>query len=105
MNDDFIIQLINQVHDLDKKASAKEEKSLLRNINRIKELIQEEGFLIVNPLGQPLDDTRTDCEASIAGDKTESLNIVEVIKPVIYKKSSQGEAALIQRGIVIAEGK
>lgn len=105
MNDDFIVQLINQIHDLDKKASAKEEKSLLRNINRIKELIQEEGFLILNPIGEAFDDTRTDCEASIAGDQTEKLKIVEVIKPVVYKKSSQGEATLIQRGIVIAEGK
>ena len=46
--------------------------------------------------------TRTDCEASIAGEEFKNMVITHVIKPAIYKKNAGG-VALVQKAVVIIE--
>jgi len=110
-----ILDLINQVFEIEKKAALlKETNSINRNINRIKELIETVlfaqdpmnplGFIYYNPIGEPYNETRTDCDASISGTSTENLEIIEVIKPIIFLKQG-GIKHMVQKAIVIAEAK
>lgn len=104
MDEKSALHLINQVYDLEKKILQKNETNLLRNINRMKDIFNDSGYVINVPLGEPFDETRTDCEASIAGDKKDGLVITEVLKPIVHKKEPAG-SRLIQQAVVIVEGK
>ena len=53
---------------------------------------------VLNPIGQQYTDTRTDCDATIL--EGGNMQIVEVIKPIIYY-SDGDQKYLIQKGIVI----
>jgi copper chaperone CopZ len=84
---------MNQIFEIEKKATnLKEENSIQRNINKMKGIMEEEffkgsstiGLTYHNPLGKDYTDTRTDCEATISGTEVENLEIVEVIKPIIF---------------------
>lgn len=110
------LDLVNQVFEIEKKINQiQEANSIGRNINRIRELMETElfaqdpqsqpiGLLYHNPLGEPYNETRTDCDASIAGASTENLEIIEVIKPIVFLKQG-GMKHMVQKGIVIAEKK
>jgi hypothetical protein len=109
------LDLINQIFEIEKKASVlAETNSIQRNINKLKDLLENEfvvttagervGLTFINPIGEDYDETRTDCEASIAGDSTENLFISEVIKPVIMIRFG-GRNRIVQKGIVIAKSK
>jgi len=111
------LDMINQIFELEKKASAlTESNSLQRNINRLKELFENDlgggynnnneaiGFIYHNPIGEPYNETRTDCDASIAGTRTDNLVITEVIKPIIRCKKG-GVNVLVQKAVVVAESK
>src|SRR3954464_14374483 len=87
------LDFINQIFEIEKKATnLKEENSIHRNINKMKGIFEEEffkgtsiiGLSYHNPLGETYTDTRTDCEATISGTTVENLEIVEVIKPIIF---------------------
>lgn len=105
--------MINQIFEMEKKISLlNEPNSLQRNINKLKELFENDlgggtnndsvGFIYHSPLGEHYNETRTDCDASIAGTSTENLVIIEVIKPIIrYKKG--GVNVLVQKAVVVAE--
>jgi hypothetical protein len=96
------LRIINQLFEVDKKIrSIHGAEGVLRNLERIKNYFEEMGYHIYNPLGEPYSETRTDCEASIAGTSTENLYIQEVIKPIVHQVQ-QGESRIIQKGIVIA---
>lgn len=112
------LDLVNQVFDVDKKASQlKEENSIHRNINKLRDLIENElfkgiegtmGLSYYNPIGEEYNDTRTDCEASIAGANADNLEIVEVIKPIIfYNCLEDGKIikSIVQKAIVVAKSK
>lgn len=114
------LDLVNQIFEIEKKATQlKEENSIFRNVNKLKELIQSELFTIRgnestigltyhNPIGEPYSDTRTDCEASIAGTNTENLEIVEVIKPIVfytYSESGKVLKNIAQKAVVIVKSK
>ncbi len=113
--DKVIISIINQVFEIEKKVSElQESNSIQRNINKLKEILKNEftgftgqeqqGFTYHDPIGEDFDETRTDCEANIAGIGTENLRITEVIKPII--RYSKGDLNLIvQKAIVIVESK
>ncbi|MDB5246125.1 MAG: hypothetical protein JWQ40_519 [Segetibacter sp.] len=99
------VKIINQLFELEKKIAGKEELlSLLRNIERIKNTFEEMGLQVLNPLGEPYSETRTDCMASISGDSIEDLYISNVIKPIVYELEN-GSRQLLQKGVVIAETK
>jgi hypothetical protein len=108
------LDLINQIFEIEKKVYfIKEQNSISRNINKIKEMIETEffnndpnidsvGFVIHNPIGESYNETRTDCDASISGDSTENLEIIEVIKPIIFLKHGPVKK-IVQKAIVIVK--
>jgi len=104
-----IIFILNQIFEIEKKlVKIKEKNSIMRNVEKLKEYF-ETGFLGMdlsityhNPIGEKYDETRTDCEASIAGTSDEDLVITEVIKPIIRIKQ-HGRTFIIQRAVVIVE--
>lgn len=99
------IRIINQVFELDKKTADRPElSSLQRNIDRIKQHFEEAGYTILNPLGEPYHETRLDYEASISGDMGAEMEIVNVIKPIVYL-SNDGQKSILQKGVVIAAAK
>ena len=101
------LRIINQVFELDKKIQQKADiASLNRHTDRIKSALEELGYRIQNPVGEPYSDTRTDYEASIVGAKMQQLTIVETIKPIVYyQEKNNSSVELLQMGVVIVEGK
>ncbi len=115
----IILDFINQLFEIEKKAtSIKEENSIYRNINKIKMILEEDlfkdnskkliGFSFHNPIGERYNETRTDCEASIAGISVDNLIIVEVIKPIIYCNMINGDKPIkiiVQKAVVVVKSK
>lgn len=111
------LDFINQIFEIEKKANnLKEENSIQRNINKIKGIIGEEffkgsttiGLTYHNPLGENYSDTRTDCEATISGTGVENLEIIEVIKPIVYYSYQENDKVLkviVQQAVVIVQSK
>ena len=99
------LKILNQVFELERKIKGKDELvSLQRNIDRIKNSFEELGLTLYNPHGEAYNETRTDVEASISGNSTKNLQIINVIKPIVYEQKN-GSRALIQKGVVIVESK
>ncbi|MFN8276696.1 MAG: hypothetical protein U0T84_04390 [Chitinophagales bacterium] len=110
------LETINQVFEIEKKVTQiQESNSIPRNVNRLKDLIENElfksfasneqsGFVYHNPIGESYTDTRTDCEATIAGTGVENLVITEVIKPIIFLKQGNFKQ-MVQKAVVIVESK
>jgi len=107
----FFIFILNQIFEIEKKVEKlKEKNSISRNIQKLKNHFETDimgnkiGLSYYNPLGEKFDETRTDCEASIAGESTENLIITEVIKPII-RVHQESRTYIIQKAIVIVESK
>jgi dihydroxyacetone kinase-like predicted kinase len=99
------IRIINQLFELEKKLSGKEELvSLQRHVDRIKNTFEEIGLQVLNPQGESYNETRTDCTASISGTSISNLFIVNVIKPIVYEQQ-KGSRQLLQKGVVVVESK
>jgi hypothetical protein len=92
------LRIINQVFDIERKSG--QNAPILRHIERIRNVFEEMGFQIHNPSGEPYNETRTDCEASIAGAKLDNLVVAEVLKPIVRR-----QGMIIQKGVVIVESK
>ena len=102
---DHYLYLINQVFDMERKVDKLTERnSLARNLDRMKSKFAELGLEIANPLGEPYNETRTDCEANIAGESSEGLVITDVIKPIVRLRSG-GAGIIVQKAVVIVEEK
>ncbi|WP_035671306.1 hypothetical protein [Flavobacterium sp. 83] len=108
------LDLMNQIFEIEKKTlNLKEENSIQRNINKINGLLEDGifndvGLSSYNPLGENYSDTRTDCEATISGTSIENLEIVEVIKPIIfytYKENGNVMKIIAQPAVVIVQSK
>jgi hypothetical protein len=111
------LDFMNQIFEIEKKASnLKEDNSIQRNINKMKGIMEEEffkgtstiGLSYLNPLGESYNDTRTDCEATIAGTEVENLEIIEVIKPIIfyaYQENDKTMKIIVQPAVVIVQSK
>lgn len=105
-----LIDLLNQVFEVEKKLERIDQpNSIDRNVRKMRELFddallegQDAGLVYHSPLGEPYDETRTDCEASIAGDVMDNLVVIEVIKPIIYLKIG-GYKQIVQKAVVIVE--
>jgi hypothetical protein len=94
--------MANLVFELEKKLSGLQATAgVQRNIDRMKSVLEESGLLLLNPLGEPYNATRTDLEASITGPAGGSLEITDVIKPIVYLNEG-GQRYLLQKGVVIA---
>ncbi len=119
---DVFLDIINQIFEIERKSEKLEEtNSILRNVAKLKEIMENQvtilfshggGFVYENPLGQAYDETRTDCNASIAGENTEDLVITEVIKPIIRLRITQSDlmqkndtTLIVQKGVVVVQSK
>lgn len=99
-----LCKIINEIHGLANRTIGQEgNRPLERKFDRIKRHFEELNIYIHDPIGEDYALTRLDCEASISGDATENLKIIEVIKPVVYLKV-EGTNEILQRGLVIVEG-
>lgn len=104
------IDLLDQIFEIEKKTdNINEPNSIIRNINRMKEIItnltKEGGLIYHNPIGESFNETRTDLEASIAGSSIDNLEIIEVIKPIIRYRTYNGTTTIVRKGIVVVESK
>ena len=111
------LDFMNQIFEIEKKAAnLKEENSIQRNLNKMKGILEEEffkgsstiGLTFHNPIGEGYSDTRTDCEATIAGTGVENLEIIEVIKPIIFYAYQENEKVIkviVQPAVVIVQSK
>lgn len=100
-----VCQIINQIHSIQNKVLEQNDSNgMVRKFERLHKSFEAFNMFIHNPIGEAYNATRMDCEATISGSGTENLQIVEVIKPIIYLKEN-GRNEIIQRGIVIVEAK
>ncbi len=111
------LDFINQIFEIEKKtAILKEDNSIKRNLNKMRGILEEEffkgsstiGLTYHNPIGESYSDTRTDCEATIAGTGVENLEIIEVIKPIIFYAYQENERVIkviVQPAVVIVQSK
>jgi len=100
-----MVAIINQVFDIEQKLGAKGETFAERNFTRIYHELDAMGYYIVDPSNRAYHETDTDIEATLSGNLSGQLKVTRVLKPIIYQKVPGGEMALIQKGIVIIEGK
>lgn len=99
-----LIPLINQIHDLKNKVAKRTESAPFdRNFNRLFRQFEAYGLHYLDPIGEPYNETRTDCEATISGRSTKNLVISEVIKPIVYQKD-QNTNQILQKAVVIVNG-
>lgn len=108
----FFLDLANQLFALEQKANQlPAAHSLQRNFDRLQLMLSERldvfmdtntGLEVHNPIGEAYNETRTDCSASIAGEATENLIVVEVIKPIIRLRQAQ-ISRIVQQGVVIVK--
>jgi uncharacterized protein (UPF0371 family) len=99
-----LIFMINQAFEIEKKTARLTEKnSIGRNVQRLMDKFAELGFEVEDPMGEAYSDTRTDCEASIAGESLQNLRITDVIKPIIRQRSG-GMNIIVQKAVVVVEG-
>ena len=75
-----------------------------RYVERMKNIIREQGWFFEDPDGQRFSETRNDLEASIAGDSVDDLVVVDVIKPII-RRGDEKESQVVQRGVVVVEAR
>ena len=102
-NETLVIALINQHFLLTKKLDELPGSGAsARPVRRMRELLEEDGFVWLDPTGEPYSESRTDMEASLSGEGQGPYTIVEVLKPVIYRKEGD-QTRLLQKGVVIAE--
>lgn len=103
--------ILNQLFEIENKLrNINETNSIQRNLDRMKDYFETDalgngqGLIYYNPLGESYNETRTDCEASISGSSHENLEIIEVLKPIIYFKYANTQT-VIQKAVVIVESK
>ncbi len=97
--------LLNQLYEIERKLKHHGDSgNALRNVARMRDALEELGLFYEDPMGQPFKETRTDLEATISGQGTENLHVVEVIKPVI-RHGPRDLSRVSQKGIVVVESK
>ena len=97
-----IVNIINQVFEIEKKLAAQGAPAIGRHVERIRAELTDMGYQYHSPLHEKWDDTRTDCEASIAGTLRKKMVITDVIKPVVHRTDESGRK-IIQKAIVVVE--
>ena len=99
----FVLQVLNNLCDIDRKLSIHGDPgNARRNVERIKETIENIKVFYEDPMGQSFSETRTDLEATITGEGTDNLKVVEVIKPII-RVGDKIFSRVVQKGIVIVQ--
>lgn len=97
----FVLQTLNHLYEIERKLALHGDAAgIARNVERIKSMFADEQLFYEDPMGQPFSETRADLEASISGEGTEDLVVIEVIKPVI-RVGNQNYSKVVQKGIVV----
>ncbi|WP_116812896.1 hypothetical protein [Steroidobacter cummioxidans] len=98
----YVITTLNQLYEIESKLRVHGDPgNVTRNVQRIREEIEQNALLFYeDPMGERFDETRTDLEATISGEATDSLSVVEVIKPII-RAGTEATSRVIQKGIVV----
>lgn len=104
MSQHLWIRMANLVFELEKKLGEPVSPGVKRNVQRMKDVIDEAGILLINPIGDAYQETRTDLEANITSSGAGGLFIVDVIKPVLYSQDQAGRQ-LLQKAVVIVGSK
>jgi uncharacterized protein YkuJ len=100
-----IIAVLNQLFEIQEKINNLHENDRFeRNMNRLYNICEQEGFEMKNPIQEKFNDSRTDVEANIVGKLGANMMITQVIKPCIYQ-TINGQKTLVQKAIVIVENK
>jgi hypothetical protein len=95
--------LLNQLYEVERKLSHHGDSgNVLRNVAKMKTILEEQKLFYEDPMGQPFKETRTDLEATICGQGTENLHVVEVIKPIL-RCGTKDSSTVFQKGIVVVE--
>jgi hypothetical protein len=97
--------MCNLLFEMEQKlALHPDEQTFVRLHRRMRQVTDEAGYYIHNPLGEDYSETRTDVEASIRQDIAgKTMRIRSVLKPAVYRKTDGGRALLVQRGVVIVD--
>ncbi len=103
--------ILNQLFEIETKLKCiNETNSIQRNLDKLKgyfetEVLQDgQGLVYHNPIGEQYNETRSDCEANISGANHENLEIIEVLRPIIYFKYGNTQT-IVQKAIVIVQSK
>ena len=96
------VMVANELHDLEYKRNQFNYNKIDRNLRKLRTKLEEAGFVVINPINESYDETRTDCEATIVGDQGKRMRISKVIKPIVYTEEN-GRRTLVQKGIVTVE--
>ena len=94
--------IISQIFEVEHKIKAEDQALFKRNFQRIYHEFEQEGFIIINPLGQNYDERDVSIEANILNKSGRNLKITKVLKPAIYKQEGN-DRILIQKANVIVE--
>ena|SRR5437764_603439 len=95
--------LLNQLYEVERKLSSHGDPgNALRNVGKMKAILEEMGLFYEDPTGQAFKETRTDLEATISGQGTDNLHVVEVIKPIL-RCGTRDLSTVFQKGIVVVE--
>jgi hypothetical protein len=101
----WALGILNNLCDIEKKLDINGDASnVRRNVDRIKDLLEDEKLFYESPLGQKFTETRTDLDATITGTSTENLYVVEVIKPIV-RYGDKNFSVVVQKGIVVVQSK
>jgi len=99
----YIFTLINNMFEIQKKIETSDDSmNIGRNLTKMIDALEEQGLSFENPMGQSFSQTRTDLDATISGEGTENLIVVDVLKPII-RAGISNNSVVIQKGIVIVE--
>lgn len=96
--------MANLVFELEKKLTVNDSPAIKRNVERMRAVLEEAGIMMLNPMGDAYQETRTDLEANLVSPAKGALFVVDVIKPVLYAQQEQGRT-LLQKGVVIVGSK
>lgn len=99
----FVLQVLNNLCDIERKLLIHGDPgNAKRNVERIKETFEDERIFYEDPMGQSFSETRTDLDATITGEGSDNLKVVEVIKPII-RVGDKNFSRVVQKGIVIVQ--
>lgn len=101
----WMLVVLNSLYEIERKLEVHGDPGhAKRNVDRIKEEFEQQSLVIEDPLGQTFKETRTDLEATIAGEGADNLVVTEVIKPVIRLVNGP-ISRVVQKGIVVVQSK
>ena len=103
-----LLTVVNRLYELERQSLdiGNVPEPLQRGIRRVREAVEEYGLTWEDPQGWPFNETRTDLDASISGESTKDLVVVDVIKPIIRKRlpdGPTGTSRIVQPGVVIVK--